>query len=605
MRVYRALALFTILAGASIMVVGGTGAFTPSGNPNVVQASTGPIHLYVDAVLGSDSNACTDAGTYACSTITGALAKLPTNINDTVTVTVAGNDAGTQQQYVENPLLTGFTARTTDAGYSTTVGPLISFVGPTGWVDVPVCDGGSFLCIDGGTGTASGNLTAYSDVSGTTAATLTDSNQTWVNSSLKSAFVVIMDGGTPGTKMPIIDNTATTLRLSGNLGSPGVGAAYRIQMPAVAVVATGSAGAQAPFTMDNMSAPVALSDFEIRTGAAGTPKWPAYTDVRAAVSMTRLRFAGNDGLRGLSTFPLTNVSAPFTLTSCYIHGQGTVMTLNSVNSLTLNTTAIRGSSSVLYFQRGYNSVHSNGLTVEQSTTTGSGAISFPFDQNGEGGNNSLTVSSTPLRIICPSGADTAYGIYALGNTANVRNWGVEQIRAGSFVIEDCNTGMALAGSETNFDVTAGGAGSSLITNATNGITLINGSHLALLNGHTLTLTTVTNELTIDGVVRAFSTLGANTITYPGTGTSAIGGATAGPLIYGVNFIWNKPTLPTCSATLEGSMVRQKGGSSEGYTKLCVCASDGAASPTYLWCSWQLAAGASTLTCTGGNTTTCP
>lgn len=71
------------------------------------------------------------------------------------------------------------------------------------------------------------------------------------------------------------------------------------------------------------------------------------------------------------------------------------------------------------------------------------------------------------------------------------------------------------------------------------------------------------------------------------------------------FQLSKPTLPTCSATYEGGLVRQGGGSSEGYMRLCYCVSDGAASPAYQWCSTTFAAGAATTTCAGGSNTVCP
>ena len=65
------------------------------------------------------------------------------------------------------------------------------------------------------------------------------------------------------------------------------------------------------------------------------------------------------------------------------------------------------------------------------------------------------------------------------------------------------------------------------------------------------------------------------------------------------------TIGTCDALREGAMARQKGGASEGYTKICYCISDGAASPAYKWCSAQFTAAATTFVCTGGSATVCP
>lgn len=84
-------------------------------------------------------------------------------------------------------------------------------------------------------------------------------------------------------------------------------------------------------------------------------------------------------------------------------------------------------------------------------------------------------------------------------------------------------------------------------------------------------------------------------------STALAATNLGPLLQ-----WAKlGSVPTCSAFLEGSVYRGKGGANEGYTKTCTCVSDGAASPAYLWCSTQFAAGAATTTCAGGNATTCP
>jgi hypothetical protein len=65
-----------------------------------------------------------------------------------------------------------------------------------------------------------------------------------------------------------------------------------------------------------------------------------------------------------------------------------------------------------------------------------------------------------------------------------------------------------------------------------------------------------------------------------------------------------PTIGTCDALREGSIARQLGGSGEGVTKLCICGSDGAATPSYAWCSLTLA-GTSTVVCGAADSVTCP
>lgn len=67
-------------------------------------------------------------------------------------------------------------------------------------------------------------------------------------------------------------------------------------------------------------------------------------------------------------------------------------------------------------------------------------------------------------------------------------------------------------------------------------------------------------------------------------------------------------LPTqlgiCGQSNAGMMVQRLGGPSEGATKICVCSSDGAASPAYAWCSLTMTNG-SAVVCAGGSASVCP
>jgi hypothetical protein len=67
-------------------------------------------------------------------------------------------------------------------------------------------------------------------------------------------------------------------------------------------------------------------------------------------------------------------------------------------------------------------------------------------------------------------------------------------------------------------------------------------------------------------------------------------------------------LPICGnpeAPMPGMMAAQ-GNTGEGPVKICWCHSDGAAVPTYQWCSLTGSLGGlATATCVGGTTTVCP
>jgi hypothetical protein len=78
-----------------------------------------------------------------------------------------------------------------------------------------------------------------------------------------------------------------------------------------------------------------------------------------------------------------------------------------------------------------------------------------------------------------------------------------------------------------------------------------------------------------------------------------------PIALGPHLILGKPaTVGTCDAARVGSMLQLFGGASAGRTKICICGSDGAASPAYAWCSIAVTQAAA-MVCTGGTTTSCP
>lgn len=87
----------------------------------------------------------------------------------------------------------------------------------------------------------------------------------------------------------------------------------------------------------------------------------------------------------------------------------------------------------------------------------------------------------------------------------------------------------------------------------------------------------------------------------------IGGVAAGSTVSGpVLRVSSALALGTCAAGLEGQIawVASTGGTNSGaMTKLCLCQSDGAASPTYAW--QRLNDPSLTLAGSKGNTTTCP
>lgn len=94
-----------------------------------------------------------------------------------------------------------------------------------------------------------------------------------------------------------------------------------------------------------------------------------------------------------------------------------------------------------------------------------------------------------------------------------------------------------------------------------------------------------------------SLYGANNTKWcPGADTACF--TSDGTTIWVASFGWTSHTLDTCNSSNEGAVQRQGGvAGSSVRTKLCLCTSDGAATPVY---AWQNLASAAV-----GDTTTCP
>jgi len=79
----------------------------------------------------------------------------------------------------------------------------------------------------------------------------------------------------------------------------------------------------------------------------------------------------------------------------------------------------------------------------------------------------------------------------------------------------------------------------------------------------------------------------------------------GQSLLGVLFQLGAPvSTPTCAVSTVNTLYAANGGAGQGASKLCVCRSDGAATPAYQWCSLTFS-GAATVVCAGGSTTVCP
>lgn len=175
--------------------------------------------LYVDGDQGSNSNTCTAAGTSACLTINGALAKLgrfSNGFNATINVAAAADGGVKEYAGFSTGLLQGarYVTSATDGGITVSgLGSILPFVTVNG----------TRILAQGVTGATQGTITSY-DAGGirldggsiydsSVLSSVTVAGAGWTPDQLKDKFFTILraDGGLAQTPIPIYTNTSDTI----------------------------------------------------------------------------------------------------------------------------------------------------------------------------------------------------------------------------------------------------------------------------------------------------------------------------------------------------------------------------------------------------------
>lgn len=182
--------------------------FTPANSPNIVQATTADLTLYVDP-LGNDGNTCTSTGAAACLTIQGGLNKFPKMLRHRETLNIAAGSYG-------GFYISGFSV---DTGVQqTTAGLLIN---------------GTLANSTLATGSATGTATGGTAGSTSTFGTLIDAGATWTTNDLTGRIINTL---TPTNNSYIISsNTGTTITVVGLWTVPTGSTTYVISDPATIV----------------------------------------------------------------------------------------------------------------------------------------------------------------------------------------------------------------------------------------------------------------------------------------------------------------------------------------------------------------------------------
>lgn len=466
---------------------GGSG----SGNidAGVVLQTTGAMTLYVDPT-GSNANACTASGASACSTLTGALTKVPFVVKNLVTINVA---AGT---YTEFPVFNGIL---TGDGAFNIVGPAL-----TG--------------LTVATGSNTGTLTAATN---TQPATYTDSGQTWTVDDLKGAFLVFTSGPANGRILPIIKNTATVITTGVSSGSPAIGNTYQIRRPA-AKFTDAVNGVTLQINLIGQTEPVyyvgpqgqitfSAIDFEstVDYGWACLVNGSTYHTIFQNGSRCIGSGAGG-GTIGLEvtggTLTMNNSIAASTVTQGYGAVFGSSFSLNSGMPYlaTLNASAfIAIDSQALILYKGTFSTYSGSVVLRSTPPSGHGLLELHGPVFQEASN----VNSLMLYCDAPGGA----GLFSQDSAvAPVGSSGSGQIFTGfNFYISGCTTGITASGKFSNINFVASGTSTcdSIVTTC---IEISNGSYVRIPATTVITGSAPTNEITLDGTSYTIAALSAAT-----------------------------------------------------------------------------------------------
>ena len=409
--------------------------------------------LYVDPT-GSDANACTLGGTNACSTLAGALSKLPRFIRNNVTINIG---AGT---YTETFRVQGFAL---EAGTAGSTQPTLTIQGTMSSFTVA-------------TGSNSGTVTSYAAPLNGTHAIITDSTQTWTVNDLRGRYVLATGGPGSGEYHLITSNTATTISLAYQFtASPTAATTYSIVTPSS--IFTGTSASIRGMTG---SGTLVVSDVSIQPTSGSAFSMTMNT---AQVTTTRVRIVSAASGIITASSPTTGAlswSANQTFVSAAL-GSGVLLSNNTRGLFTELFVYCSGTCpGTGLFTQAVNS----GFSFLTGTISGAFEFMIQLNSNPAAQSTGLWLdctSPTAVGITFPPAADTTVRT-GIGWAANV----------GPF-FNGCLTGYHLrVPSLTYID------NGNTFTGVTNAVILENGAKAVIEVGPFTS--GVTNFLTIDGTV---------------------------------------------------------------------------------------------------------
>lgn len=469
----RAFFVITALLAGAVQAGGGVtlsppagSSTTPTNSPNIVQATTAALTLYVDPT-GSDSNNCTSSGTSACLTIQAAINKIPKMLKHLVTVNIA---AGTYTGFI----ISGFMS---DNGVQQAAGGIL--------IDGVLAN--STLASGSATGTALGAGQVAG--SGSTFGVLCDSGAVWTVNDLRGR--IITTASPTNTAFIVSSNTSTCATIVGSWTVPVTAqTTYAIQ-DAAAIINTAVTLPATPLQASSATSAGAIiigntNNYRTNVIALRSLRFTNTTGRGITVGgesaiITQCQLISN-ATTGINNNSPVGSTADVQVTKVYILGpnNSAFVGLNSnakAGRLSVNNTFVNTAGALLSLTGGAlaSLTASEGLNIGSATAA---IVAQPGNLN--------TMSS--CRVACATSATAGVFVGSTGSQSGVFTSTVDQLISSDF--STCGIGIKVDGVGASAIVhTLSG------TMGTTGMSVVNGGTIKYTSSTTMTGTT--QDISID------------------------------------------------------------------------------------------------------------
>lgn len=441
---------------------------------NPVLRTTSPMVLYVEADGGSDANPCTLAA--PCLTPQRAVNRVPKFIAHDVSILIGNGTYTLTQPLTIEGFVSAADTSSADGGAFTTI-PVFTIAGNT-------------VALAPTTGTATGTLTGFTASTGSSLAVLTDSSQSWTTNALQGHWVTLTSGPSSGQRRVIVENTATTISVHiGFTSAPTAGNTYSLQ----------TTGAMLTTAATNRTLLIRNNVFGLSGGGTPTVSTLGIENTRTASAAFECQGPSPCTFQGVRAFATATSSSCGTMAGTF-QGQGVCFGSTSGSGIFATVEANRLSVADSYIRAGSSGLSAGSAffqfarVVIDVTSTSSTVAGITFSRV-----IALNTAVVPQELLvrCVAGSGPA-GLSVGNGSLSFLPSQVNQL-AGRVGVIGCGVGL-FVGINSSWD---GSTGSGLFfTNTTTGVSVSRGGKVNL--PASTTFTTVTNELSLDGVNSTYS-----------------------------------------------------------------------------------------------------